>query len=305
MKKGRLFDRLEKPFVFVVVTMLHSYLFCQGHNQQVQAPEYDFRIKEGVQYAPSTSLRLKLDVAYPVNTPRNILVIMMHGGGWDKGDKDVFRSEMEYLAKKGWPVATINYRLSNEAVFPAQYEDVWSAVRYFSHQYPNIVLLGHSAGGHLAALAGLHQPVTEKPKNLIKGIISLDGVHDMRYETLKRQNWPFRSIFERLLGGSLDDPVIQGLAVRASPIAYVDSWKDSLRRAPKILLIHGKKDFAVPQAQFRDFAEALENADFSLVQAQPDSGHYVWYEQREQTFALIEQFLESLENGLEVQKAGR
>lgn len=296
MKKVSLYYLFRKLLAcLMAIIVLHGFAFCQVGKKQATAAKYAFKIKEGVQYAPSTSLRLKLDVAYPINTPRNILVIMIHGGGWDKGDKDVFRSEVEYLAKKGWPVATINYRLSDEAVFPAQYEDVWSAVRYFAQQYPNIVLLGHSAGGHLAALAGLHQPATEKSKDLIKGIISLDGVHDMRYETLERQHWPFRPIFERLLGGSLDDPAIQQLAVRASPVAYVDSWKDQMARAPKVLLIHGKQDFAVPQAQFHDFAQALANADFSVVQEQPESGHYVWYEQRDQTFALIEQFLENLD----------
>jgi acetyl esterase/lipase len=254
---------------------LSGFAFGQAGEKRAPAEPYKYRISEGVKYAPSTSNRLKLDVAYPVNSPRTVLVIMIHGGGWDKGDKDVFRPEVEHLAKKGWPVATINYRLSEEAVFPAQYEDVWSAIRYFAPQHPNIVLLGHSAGGHLAALAGLHQPPAEREKDLIKGIISLDGVHDMRYETLARQHFPFRPIFERLLGGSLDDAAIKALAIQASPVAHIDAWKGQLARAPKVLLIHGKQDFAVPQAQFHEFAQALKKAGFTLTQEQPESGHYV------------------------------
>jgi acetyl esterase/lipase len=111
---------------------------------------------------------LLMDLYFPKAKGIHPLVIWLHGGGWSRGDSrgngniTNFPATLATLAARGYVVASVNYRLSSEAKFPAQIQDVNAAIGYLkinSARYgvdPNRVLLwGGSAGGHLAALAAL------------------------------------------------------------------------------------------------------------------------------------------------------
>lgn len=113
----------------------------------------------------------KLDIFLPStgSAPYPVLV-WIHGGGWRGGDKSNFRNSgiLSLLKSRGYAVVVINYRLSGEALFPAQITDVKAAIRWikanaatYAFNKDKIGLWGSSAGGHLAALAGTSGGVTE------------------------------------------------------------------------------------------------------------------------------------------------
>lgn len=113
----------------------------------------------------------KLDVFLPTGAPAPYpVVIWIHGGGWQSGDKAQFKTTNRFteLQARGYAVVVINYRLSGEAKFPAQIYDVKSSIRWiranaatYAFNPAKIGVWGSSAGGHLAALAGTSGGVTE------------------------------------------------------------------------------------------------------------------------------------------------
>jgi acetyl esterase len=117
-------------------------------------------IHRDIEYGTANGKRLLLD-AYvpPAGESRRPAVVMIHGGGWRVGDKASWRPEAERLATKGWVAFSVNYRLDEPAVFPAEIEDVQAAVRWVrahAEEYKvdpaRIAAIGESAGGHLAAM---------------------------------------------------------------------------------------------------------------------------------------------------------
>jgi acetyl esterase len=117
-------------------------------------------IRRDVEYGTANGKRLLLDAYVPAaGEGRRPAVVMIHGGGWRVGDKASWQPEAERLAGRGWVAFSINYRLDEPAVFPAEIDDVQAAVRWVrSHaeEYridpARIAALGESAGGHLTAM---------------------------------------------------------------------------------------------------------------------------------------------------------
>ena len=254
------------------------------------------RIEEGIPYAPQVWKGLTIDRTVPFALDRPFL-LWVHGGGWDKGDKDAFRSELEHFAARGWPCGSIDYRLSTHAIFPAPWEVVHLAARHVLQTWRRGILVGASAGGHLAALAGLASPTRHDPlpPGSVAGIAALAGVHDFRYETMQALGFPFRRCYEQMFGGSMDEPAIQAIARQASPIVHLDAWRGRENQCPPLLLIHGAADAGVPPAQ----SLAMRDRCIELglrVQCEliPDCGHYVQHDARARTLDLIEAFAASL-----------
>src|SRR4051812_17355806 len=114
-----------------------------------------------LEYARRPTGPLLLDLhlpARPVAPPP--VVVWLHGGGWRKGDRSFAPDLDRYFAARGYAMANVEYRLSGDAIFPAQLDDVRAAVRWlresageFGLDARAIGLWGSSAGGHLAALA--------------------------------------------------------------------------------------------------------------------------------------------------------
>lgn len=113
-----------------------------------------------IQYGTANGKRLLLD-AYvpPAGDERRPAAVMIHGGGWRLGDKASWQPEAEQLAARGWVAFSINYRLDEPAVFPAEIDDAQAAVRWVrahAEEYgvdtSRIAAIGESAGGHLAAM---------------------------------------------------------------------------------------------------------------------------------------------------------
>jgi acetyl esterase/lipase len=196
-----------------------------------------------------------LDLALPkgrADRPRPAVVVI-HGGGWIEGDKssfDVQRTPGNIIdfAAAGFVAASVNYRLSGEAPFPAGLYDCQAAVRWLRahareyHLDPNrIGAYGNSAGGHLALLLGLLGPASgleerdgpfPAESSGVEAVVSDSGPIDLVAE---HKNGTIRTVIERFLGGPPDQ---KRLAVyqAASPINHLAG------KTPPLLLIYGEAD---------------------------------------------------------------
>lgn len=217
-----------------------------------------------IEYARVGDVSLKLDLYLPkqANAP---LVVYVHGGAWRAGSKsDV---PIVKLLDHGFAIASVDYRLSTQARFPAQVHDIKAAIRFLrasSEQFDistrRIAIIGSSAGGHLAALVG----VTDGDKELegsvgrhpdqsstVQSIVSLYGASNLQTilsqstETGLKMRVP---ALQLLLGGQPTEK--PELAKLASPVAHLD------KHDPPLLLIHGDADPQMPPQQSREFAEA-------------------------------------------------
>lgn len=183
------------------------------------------------------------------------LIVYIHGGAWHLGDKAP--SVASQLPKFGYVAASVNYRFTNEAKFPAQLKDISAAVHYMqknARKYgadpARIGVWGVSAGAQLAALVGL----TDEP-GLIRAVCDWCGPTDFATITqqadsnnelqLRDVNGPV----SKLLGGLPDKVPTQ--AKLASPVNYARAG------APVFLILHGDADEMVPVQQSIDFARKL------------------------------------------------
>jgi acetyl esterase/lipase len=191
------------------------------------------------------------------------VIIWIHGGGWVGSDKSENAVPI-YLSKRGWIVASINYRLDREAIFPAAIEDVKCAIRYvranagkYSINPDKIGLVGSSAGAHLALLAGL---AGEKAglegeggwpgvSSRVAAVASLKGVSDFTVGAKAFQHGLGVAPM-RFLGGTMREKPDNYR--RASPITWL-SHDD-----PPILLLHGTADTTVPYAQSVELKKAYD-----------------------------------------------
>jgi len=224
---------------------------------------------KNVEYVPGGHERQKLDIYRPVERGESPppLIIWVHGGAWQGGSKE--NCPAWRFTKRGYIFASINYRLSQHAVFPAQIEDCKAAVRYLranAGKYgfdPNhFGAWGASAGGHLVALLGTTGDVKEfeKGENLnvssrVQAVCDYFGPTDFtlisRFPSTMDHNAP-DSPEAKLIGGPIQEN--KDKCKRANPITYVT--KDD----PPFLIVHGNKDPLVPHNQSEILLEALKKA---------------------------------------------
>lgn len=203
-----------------------------------------------VQY-PDTTLTLDF---YPSQLAGKApCVVVVHGGSWSSGDSQQLPELNNYLAHKGYNVASINYRLAPKYKNPAGVEDVRAAIKYLKQSNLNIdtsrlVLLGRSAGAQIALLAAY----TFHDKS-IKGVIDFYGPADMVWGYSKPASklvMDSRGVMERYLGGTYKQ-VPQNYAV-SSPIEFVTP------QSPPTLIIHGANDVLVAYEHSRRLDEKLQ-----------------------------------------------
>ena len=238
----------------------------QGHIRIVQLPPPDDAVAEqkNVEYGRVDNRRLLLDLYTPANLKAPAPgIILIHGGGWKGGRKEDYTVYGRRLAAKGYVVASIDYRLSDEARFPAALEDCKCAVRWMRanadtlNVYPDTIGVGGgSAGGHLSLLVGYcdsetgfdnsggHSGISSK----VQCIVDLYGPSDLTTDFVRR-NKLAGTLVSGFLGKSIDEA--PDLYRRASPINYVS--KDS----PPTLILHGTVDDVVPIDQSDALAEKL------------------------------------------------
>ncbi len=211
-----------------------------------------------VPYSKDTLQKHLLDIYLPPNTTGKIpLVIFVHGGGWLSNDK---YADMGYMKKtvsemvsNGFALASIDYRFSTDAVFPAQIQDCNRAASFlydnadkYGFDKKRFAIIGFSAGGHLASLMGLSK--NNKVKDFFmpgsnqsfsfKAVVDFYGPAEL---ILFPGNNDVRSPESILIGAA---PLARpDLAKAASPVTYVD------KNDPPFLIIHGEKDELVSPKQ--------------------------------------------------------
>jgi acetyl esterase/lipase len=216
------------------------------------------------------------------------VVVWIHGGGWQSGSKENIM-QVKYLVCAGYSVAAINYRLSAEAVFPAQIHDVKASIRYIRANAANlgvnatnIVTFGSSAGGHLAALAATSVGVNAF-ENLTMGNVGTSS--DVQAAVVWYGPVEFESMDEQLLAqgcpsstathnratspeskvlgcsgtGGLTDPECDARLVSANPITYISS------STPPMYILHGENDCVVPAEQTSLLYSALDKAGICSI----------------------------------------
>jgi len=195
------------------------------------------------------------------------LIVWIHGGGWQGGSKDMCPMATEIL--RGYAVASINYRLSQHAIYPAQIDDCQTALRWLrkhASQYKldpdRIGVAGASAGGHLAALVGVLGGKTRNHPDRVDVQCVVDVFGPADFLTIWSQSDPKTTVIKhneldspegRLFGGPI--PVKTELARHASPVTHVT------KESPPYLILHGKKDRLVPWQQSAELDVYLKKAD--------------------------------------------
>lgn len=229
---------------------------------------------------------LLLDLIAPDPRPEGLLpaLVWVHGGGWESGDKrggysDVFGP---LLARAGFVFVTIDYRLSDEALFPAQIHDVKAAVRWMRANAgeqgidPNrIGIWGHSAGGHLAALAGASGDLPELEgesgspgvSSRVQAAMPLSPATDFRIVPGGWTSFEPRRATEKLVGGPLEERA--DLVRLASPMTHLRPG------VPPFSIVHGAADEVVPVEQGIALADALRSVGGDVtIDVLPGADHW-------------------------------
>jgi acetyl esterase/lipase len=249
-----------------------------------------FVAEYGVKYVPNGDAAQELDIYFPEKRAEKPLplLVWIHGGGWSAGSK----SQVPYLDQlpRGYIVASIEYRFSQKATFPAQIQDCQAAIRYLranAKKYnidPNRVGVGGaSAGGHLAALVGTSggkkafPPIggNEEQSDRVLAVCDIFGPTD--FWTVVKQadedknvknifKWNKGDPYSKLIDAKLGEDKEKCDAV--SPAHYVS------KESPPFLILHGDRDTLVPYAQSVELADLLAKAGVKLtLQRLPGSGH--------------------------------
>lgn len=244
-----------------------------------------------ISYVPNGDDSQKLDLYLPEKPAEQPLplIVHIHGGGWMAGNK--YPCPVVGMVAKGYAVASVEYRFSQKAKFPAQIQDCQAAIRWLraNSQQHNIDpmrvgAVGGSAGGHLSALVGTSggkkafAPIggNEEQSDRVQAVCDIFG--PANFSTVMQQaddDKNVRNIFtfnspkdpySHLIGVSLEGNKEKTDAV--SPVHYVS--KDT----PPILILHGTHDALVPLAQSEEFAAALKDKGVEVwLQKLPGSGH--------------------------------
>jgi len=224
-----------------------------------------------IEYVPGGHPRQKLDLYLQIpatfEIPQRPLIVWVHGGAWLGGSKNPCPALR--FVNQGYAVASINYRLSQHAIFPAQIEDCKAAIRWLranAAQYqfdPNrIGVWGASAGGHLVALLGTTGDVKEfdvgpnaSVSSRVQAVCDFFGPTDFTkmssFPSTMKHDAP-DSPEAKLIGGPVQEN--KDKVQRANPITYVT--KDD----PPFLIVHGDKDPLVPHNQSEILLDALKKA---------------------------------------------
>ena len=257
-------------------------IFVLIGSQSISTAQEAPKVHKEIEFAKVDGDSLKLDLYLPTNQEQPPLIVWIHGGGWRAGSKE--KCGVKWLTEHGFAIASISYRLTDKATFPAQIHDCKGAVRWlrdnankYGYSTCKIAVAGSSAGGHLAALLGISGDVQTLEGNVggnldqssrVDAIIDYFGATDFIQRTKSQPHKTIKegSIVNLLLGGPADQKV--ELARQASSAFHVT--KDD----PPLLILHGKKDDKVLLAQSTrlEFVYKEANLPVTLVVLE-NSGH--------------------------------
>ncbi len=243
------------------------------------------RVLKDIEYAKAGEHALLLDLYLPQGVEAPPLLVWVHGGAWRRGSKD--KMPLPGLVEAGYAVASVEYRLSPAAMFPAQIHDCKAAIRFlraqakrYGYDARRIGIAGSSAGGHLVALIGVtngHAALEGTLGAHLDESSSIQAIVDYygptNFMTILKQSTPHglgvrMPALELLLGGQPGDR--PELAKLASPVAHVDA------EDPPLLMLHGDQDPQVPINQSHElhakYKEHKRDVHFEVVHGAAHGG---------------------------------
>jgi acetyl esterase/lipase len=254
---------------------------------QASAADYQVTTQSDLVYAEHDGTKLVGDLYLPKGRAKAPGLVAIHGGGWQVGNRKFYQYWGPFLARNGYALFAIEYRLGKSGVYPAAVYDAKAAIQFvrakageFDIDPDRIAVIGDSAGSHLAALLALagdqfttayrDDPNAATRAN-VKAVVAFYGVYDMLAQwTHDLTSRPRDNITEKFLGISPTEN--RRIYFDASPISYAVVGQDR----PHFLLIHGTNDDIVdPPSQSGAFLTALTQARIFVRRIIiPGAGHF-------------------------------
>jgi acetyl esterase/lipase len=254
---------------------------------QASAADYEVTTQRDMVYAEHDGAKLIGDLYLPKGLTKAPALVAIHGGGWQIGSRAFYNYWGPFLARHGYAVFAIEYRLGKPGIYPAAVYDGKAAIQFvrakaasFDIDPDRIGLIGDSAGGHLSALLALagdqfttayrDDANAAVPAN-VKAVVAFYGVYDMmaqwEHDLTSR---PRDNITEKFLGVSPTEN--RRIYFDSSPISYTTADRNKTR----FLLIHGTNDDIVdPPSQSGAFLTALTRAGIFVRRIViPGAGHF-------------------------------
>jgi acetyl esterase/lipase len=254
--------------------------------------------RSGVPYATVDGKPLLLDLYLPAGVTRPPLFIWVHGGAWRSGSRA--NPPTAFVTQQGFALASLDFRQSTDAPFPAMAHDIKAAVRFlrahassYGYNADRVAIGGDSSGAHLALLVGVSGGVDSLEGTLgddrsqssrVQAIVDYYGASNLT--TILAQSTPFglgvREPALQLLLGALPDKAVD-LAKLASPVFHVDASD------PPLLIFHGDQDPQMPINQSQEIQGVYErlglDVTFVVVHGSAHGGN-AFYRDANQTKTL-------------------
>ena len=245
------------------------------------------RAVKNITYVQRGGHALQLDLYLPAQPQNGPVpgIVFVHGGGWRVGVRDNFAPMAIRMAQRGYAAATISYRLSPEALYPAAVQDARAAVRWMrthAKEYgidpARIALGGGSAGGQIAALAGVTDGLARfdpdagpgTVSSSVQAIVNIDGLSDFTSEAARKyEDGPAKqpSSAGAWFGGRYAS--MPDLWREASPLFYVNP-----KTPPVLFVVSAQPRFSLGREEMA--ARLKEAGVASRVVAVPDTPHSFW-----------------------------
>ncbi len=240
MQQDRLAFNLSIILFTIILSVSGNWILAAGLTPGLHAD---------VEYCRAAGESLRLDAYVPAGEGPHPVAILVHGGGWIGGDKQDMNLFYDSLSQAGFTWFSINYRLAPAHRWPACLDDVRTAIRWVKDHAPDyqgdperIALLGYSAGGHLACMAAIQEPVQAvvgcaPPIDHLSDSIRRGGLSECMQQLLNRP--------------TAIDKQNRELLQSISPINQISS------NLPPFLLVHGAADQSVSYSQSTRLREKL------------------------------------------------
>jgi acetyl esterase/lipase len=223
-------------------------------------------VRRGIEFAKPSGIPLTLDLYRPSSPGPHPVLIQLYGGAWQGGSPEDNGSFASWFAAKGYVVVAIDYRHAPESRWPAQIQDVRTALGWIeahSSEYEadvrRVAMIGRSAGAQLALVAAY-----QSGAQLIRAVVSYYGPTDL-VEGWREPPQPdpldVRTILDTYLGGTPD--TARGAYESASPTTYV--YPSATVRVPPTLLVYGSRDHIVAPRFGRELHVRLQDAGAASV----------------------------------------
>jgi acetyl esterase/lipase len=269
--------------IFLLISTVQTGFAQQQRQRRPPQVPAGVTVDLDMEYAKLGDRSLKLDLYRPKSEIPTPLVIWVHGGGWQGGSKRG-AGPARVLLQHGFAVASVEYRLSGEAIFPAAIEDCKAAVSFLRNQSERFHLdpnrfgaWGSSAGGHLVAMLGTTgdvdvfetHPISQQTSSHVQAVCNWFGPSDF----LRMNDFPSNidhnspdSPESKFIGGPIQQN--RDKCREANPITYVSP------QDPPFLHLHGDKDRLVAYNQSELLHAALQKAGVATTLHKViDGGH--------------------------------